>query len=150
VRISRFYQRCVQSSSSSFSFSSTASSRQQWALPDLSRFQCQPRAPDLSGHCRTSTATYISQRALLDLNRELQISVGTAGPQLRAPDLSGHCRTSTASLISQRALLDLNRELQISVGTAGPQLRAPDPSGQVGTAHSDLALAPFMSERISK
>ena len=27
-------------------------------------------------------------------NSELQISVGTAGPQQRAPDLSGHCRTS--------------------------------------------------------
>ena len=29
-------------------------------------------------------------------NSELQISVGTAGPQQRAPDLSAHCRTSTA------------------------------------------------------
>jgi hypothetical protein len=34
-----------------------------------------------------------SQWALLDLNCELQMSVGTAGPQLRAPDVSGHCRT---------------------------------------------------------
>ena len=32
----------------------------------------QPRAPDLSGHCRTSNA----------------------GPQPRAPELSGRCRTS--------------------------------------------------------
>ena len=52
------------------------------------------------------------------LNCELQISVGTAGPQL-------------ASSRSQWALLDLNCELQISVGrisvgTAGPQPRAPD------------------------
>ena len=31
------------------------------------------------------------------LNRELQISVGTAGPQPRAPDFSGHCRTPTAT-----------------------------------------------------
>jgi len=38
----------------------------------------QPRLPDRSGHCRTSTA---SQWALPDLNRELQIPVGTAGPQ---------------------------------------------------------------------
>ena len=49
---------------------STASSRCRWALPDLSR--------EL-------------QSSLAHLNRERQISVGTAGPQLRAPDLSGHC-----------------------------------------------------------
>ena len=42
-----------------------------------------------------STASSRSQCALPDLNRELQISVGTAGPQPRAPDFSGHCRTST-------------------------------------------------------
>ena len=67
-----------------------------------------PRAPDPSGHCRTSTASR-SQWALPDLHRELQIPlalpdlnrdfqvvVGTAGPQPRAPDPSGHCRTSTA------------------------------------------------------
>ena len=43
---------------------STATSRSQWALPDLNReLQIpvgtagpQPRAPDPSGHCRTSTA----------------------------------------------------------------------------------------------
>ena len=40
-----------------------------------------PRAPDPSGHCRTSTASCRSQWALPDLNRELQIPVGTAGPQ---------------------------------------------------------------------
>ena len=49
---------------------------------------------------------------LFVLNRELQRSVGTAGPQPRASDLSGHCRTSTASARFQWALLDLNRELQ--------------------------------------
>ena len=32
--------------------------------------------------------------AFQDLNRERQISAGTAGPQPRTPDLSGHCRTS--------------------------------------------------------
>ena len=31
------------------------------------------------------------------LKRELQISVGTAGPQPRAPDFSGHCRAPTAT-----------------------------------------------------
>ena len=68
---------------------STASSRSQWALPDLNReLQIpvgtagpQPRAPDRSGHCRTSTATSRSQWALPDLNRDFQIAVGTAGPQ---------------------------------------------------------------------
>eukprot|EP00435_Cladocopium_sp_Y103_P055316 s1524_g18.t1 len=73
-----------------------------------------------------------ARQALPDLNRELQIPVGTAGLQPQAPDRSGHCRTSTASPRSQWALPDfnrptewalpdLNRELQIAVGTAGLQ-----------------------------
>ena len=61
-------------SSSSFSFSFFSSGT---AGP-------QPRAPDLSGHCRTSTTSSRSQWARPDLNRELQISVGTAGPQLQS------------------------------------------------------------------
>ena len=93
-----------------------------------------PRAPDLSGHCRTSTASSRSQWALPDLNRELQIAVGTTGPQPRAPDRSGHCRTSTASSRSQWALPDLNRELQIPVGTAGPQPRLPGHNGHCRTS----------------
>ena len=40
----------------------------------------QPRVADRTGHCRTSTASSRSQWALPDLNRELQIPVGTAGP----------------------------------------------------------------------
>ena len=68
---------------------STATSRSQWALPDLNRdFQVavgtagpRPWASDPSGHCRTSTATSRSQWALPDLNRDFQIAVGTAGPQ---------------------------------------------------------------------
>ena len=69
-----------------------------------------PRAPDPSGHCRTSTASCRSQWALPDLNRhrDFQVAVGTAGPQPRLPDRSG-------------ALPDLNRDFQIAVGTAGPQ-----------------------------
>ena len=67
-----------------------------------------PRAPDPSGHCRTSTASARSQWALPDLHRELQIPVGTAGPQPRLPGCSGHCRTSTATSRSQWALPDLN------------------------------------------
>ena len=77
-----------------------ASSRSQWALPDLNH------APELSGHCRTSTGS--------DLNHKLQISARWA---------------STASSRSQWALPDLNRKLQISVGTARPQPPAPDLSG---------------------
>ena len=41
----------------------------------------QPRIAGRSGHCRTSTASSRSQWALPDLNRELQIPVGIAGPQ---------------------------------------------------------------------
>ena len=62
---------------------------------------------------RLSRLLFSSSALLLFvLNRELQRSVGTAGPQPRASDLSGHCRTSTASARFQWALLDLNRELQ--------------------------------------
>ena len=122
VRVVRFYQSCSppppprhpppspppppprSPDPSGHSRTSTASSRSQWALPDLHReLQIpvgtagpQPRRPGRSGHCRTSTATSRSQWALPDLNRDFQIAVGTAGPQPRAPDPSGHCRTSTA------------------------------------------------------
>ena len=69
---------------------------------------------DLSGHCRTSTAS-----SEVSGHCRPPDPVGTAGPQLRA-DLSGHCRK-------------INCGCQISVGTAGPQLRpqlrAPDLSG---------------------
>ena len=41
----------------------------------------QQRTPDLSGHCRTSSANSRSQWALPDRNHELRISVGTAAPQ---------------------------------------------------------------------
>ena len=67
-----------------------------------------PRAPDPSGHCRTSTASSRSQWALPDLNRDFQVAMGTAGPQPRLPDRNGHCRTSTATSRSQWALPDLN------------------------------------------
>ena len=111
---------------------SSASSRSQWALPDLNCKRLiavgnagpQPRAPDPSGHCRTSCASSRSQWATPDLNRELQIPVGNAGPQQRAPDPSGQRRTSTASSRSQWATPDLNCEVHIPVGNAGPQLRA--------------------------
>ena len=66
------------------------------------------RAPDPSGHCRTSTASCRSQWALPDLNRDFQVAMGTAGPQPRLPDRSVHCRTPTATSRSQWALPDLN------------------------------------------
>ena len=75
--------------------SGTASSRSQWALPDLNReFRIsvgtagpQPQTPDLSGHCRTSTAS--SQWALPHVNCECALP-----HQPRAPDLSGHSQTT--------------------------------------------------------
>eukprot|EP00435_Cladocopium_sp_Y103_P030941 s1514_g7.t1 len=67
-----------------------------------------------------------SQWALPDLNRELQIPVGTR-PGVGARGLGSPVTgTSTASSRSQWALPDLNRESQIAVGTAGLQPRAPD------------------------
>ena len=80
---------------------STASSRSQWALPDLN-YDFQVAVG------RTPTATSRLQWALPDLNCDFQIAVGTAGPQPRVPDRSGHCRTSTATSRSQWALPDLN------------------------------------------
>eukprot|EP00435_Cladocopium_sp_Y103_P021450 s1407_g5.t1 len=82
---------------------STASSKSQWATPDLNReFQIPvgnaglQLRPDPSGQRRTSTASSRVQWATPDLNRELPIAVGNAGPQPRAPDRSGQRRTSTA------------------------------------------------------
>ena len=74
----------------------------------------QPRVPDLSGPCRTSSASARSQWALPGRNRERQMSVSIAGPQRRAPELSGHCRTSTARAGSQWALRDINCECKMS------------------------------------
>eukprot|EP00435_Cladocopium_sp_Y103_P002284 s4094_g1.t1 len=76
----------------------------------------------------------LSQWALPDFNRELQIAVGTAGLDLPAPDPSGHCRASTASSRSQWALPDFICQLQIAVGTAGLQSRLPDRSGHCRTS----------------
>ena len=73
----------------------TASTRSQWALLDFNR------APDLSGHCRTSTASFRFQWALPDLNCKLQILVASAGPQWAVPGFNyelqmWHCRTWNA------------------------------------------------------
>ena len=90
----------------------------RWALPDPNRGP-QPRAPDLSGHCPTSTsASSRSQWVLPDLNPELRSQCASRGPQLRtqwaarpqprAQDFSG-----TASSRSQWAMAELNHERQI-------------------------------------
>ena len=103
VRVVRFYQSCSpppppplppppphppppprSPDPSGHSRTSTASSRSQWALPDLNR------------------------ELQIAVNRDFQVAVGTAGPQPRLPDRSGHCRTSTATSRSQWALPDLN------------------------------------------
>ena len=120
----------------------------------------QLRAPEISGHCRTPTASSRSQWPLPDFNRI----------QPRAPDISGHCRTSTASSRSQRPLPgptassrfewalrtstasarsqwplpDPNCELQISVATAGPQPRA---QISVATAGPQPRAPDFRRER---
>ena len=52
-------------------------------IPDL-----KPQAPDRSGH-QTSTASARSQWALPNLNRQVPIAVGAAGPRRPAPDRSG-------------------------------------------------------------
>ena len=101
--------------------------------------------------CRQmSTWTSRVQWATPGLNSELQIAVGSAGPQQRTPDCSGQCRTSTGELWSglgnagplpgssgaDWATPDLNRgalerigqrrtspgDLPSGVGSAGPQL----------------------------
>ena len=99
VRVVRFYQSCSPPPPPP-------------PLPPPPPYPPPPRSPDPSGHSRTSTASSTassrSQWALPDLNRELQIAVGTAGPQPRLPGRSGHCRTSTATSRSQWALPDLN------------------------------------------
>eukprot|EP00435_Cladocopium_sp_Y103_P044143 s473_g12.t1 len=105
----------------------------------------QTRVPELSGHCRTSSASSRSQWALPDFNRDCQSPVGTAGLHPRAPDPSGHCRTSSASARSQWALPDFNCEPQIPVGTAGLHPRAPDAS------HYEASfLAPLADESRQK
>ena len=83
VRVVRFYQSC------------SPPPPPPPLLPPPPHPPPPPRSPDPSGHSRTSTARTRSQWALPDLNRELQIVVGTARPQQRLPDRSGHCRTST-------------------------------------------------------
>eukprot|EP00435_Cladocopium_sp_Y103_P005735 s418_g1.t2 len=121
-----------------------------WALPDFNR-DCQiavgtaglqSRAPDRSGHCRTSAASSRSQWALPDFSCQLQTAVSTAGLQSRAPH--------AASSRSQWALPDCNREPQIALGTTGLQPGLPDRSGHCRTSaassRSQRALPGFICQ----
>ena len=92
---------------------STASSRSQWAIPQL-------HVHDRSGHYRTS-------------NCKCMIAVGTPGPQSHAPDRSGHDWTSPASARSEWAL-DPNSKHQIAMGTTGLRQQAPDRTGHYRTS----------------
>ena len=56
------------------------------------------------------------------LNSELQIVVGSAGPQQRAPDCSGQCRASPGEFWSGGQRRTSPGELLSRVGSAGPQL----------------------------
>ena len=145
VRVVRFYQSSSSSASaSSASASSASASASSASSPATSSSQSrfQLAQPDLHRELQIPVGTagpqprvaHRMQWALPDLNRELQIPVGTAGPQPRAPDPSGHRRNSTASSRSQWALPDPNRDFQIAVCTAGPQPRLPDRSGHCRTS----------------
>eukprot|EP00435_Cladocopium_sp_Y103_P035229 s184_g9.t1 len=68
VRVTRFYQSPSPASAASAAAASASAS-------------ASSPAPDRSGHCRTSSASSRSQWALPDLICQLQISVGTAGPE---------------------------------------------------------------------
>ena len=73
----------------------------------------------LFARCRQmSRWTSRLQWAAPDLNRELQIAVGSAGPQQRAPDCSGQRRTSTGERTGQRRT---STGLWSGLGNAGPQ-----------------------------
>ena len=67
-----------------------------------------------------SSPPFFSPSSSPDFNMELQIAVGSAGPQQRAPDYSGQRRTSTASLRLQWAAPELTRGLWSGLGNAGP------------------------------
>ena len=77
----------------------------QWSAYWNLQFQAQRTSFFSSYRCRNMWIDIASGGLLLlhllvlhhTLNRELRISVGTAGPQQRAPDFSGHCRAPTAT-----------------------------------------------------
>ena len=113
VRVVRFYHSCSSPPSplpprqySPILFANFLANPHRQA----SRQSSSP-ASDRSGHCWTSTASFGSQWASLDLNRQRIIPVGIPGPQPPASYPSGHPWTSTASFRSQWAPLDLNNQI---------------------------------------
>ena len=75
---------------------------------------------------QTSTWTSRLRWAAPDLNSELQIAVGSAGPQQRAPDCSGQRRTSPG-------------ELPSGLGSAGPH---------PGSSRADWAVPGLSGQKI--
>ena len=144
VRAFRFYQRWFLLPSSFFLLLRQHRIAQLRA-PDIGG-HCRPQlgAPDLSGHCQTSTASVRSQWALPELNRERQISVGTAGSQPRAPDLSGHCRTSTASSRSQCA-----GPLRSGTCGWGPAVPMSEKMSERMPDRTPESMSPYRPERVS-
>ena len=126
VRVSRFYQTC-------FLLLLLRSDLNCECRISVGTAGPQLRAPDLSGHCGTSTASARPQWALSERRGpdgvngagEGQISVGTVG---------------TARARPLWALPDLNCERQSSVGTAGLQPRAPDLSGHCPNGEGQTGL----------
>ena len=103
----------------------------QWALPDLNRelqssvgtARPQARAPDVSGHCGTSTVS-----SPLDLNSERQSSVGTAGPQClfsEMADVYGHWENICQNIMLWNAMVGITWSKAIFpwlITGKGPQL----------------------------
>ena len=104
--------------------STTASSRSQWAIPQL-------QVHDRSGHYRTSTASARWQLVLPDLRSKRHTAVGTPGPQSPAPDRNR--RTSTASARSQWRP-DRTEHSWTSTGSSRSQWGLPDLNGQLQIA----------------
>ena len=102
VRVVRFYHSC----------SSPPSPPRQSSSPTSSPILiAKLLANPLRRHCWTSTASFGSQWASLDLNRQRIIPVGIPGPQPPASYPSGHPWTSTASFRSQWAPLNPNDQI---------------------------------------
>ena len=134
-----------------------------WAvLPLLLLLLLPPLLPPLRHHLRHH---FRQLWAAPDLNMELQIAVGSAGPQQRAPDCSVQRRTSTASPRLQWAAPDLIRgalertgqrrtspgELPSGVGSAGPQLPQDIPKDMSEICQSRMSedMSKEMSEDMS-
>ena len=141
VRVSRFYQSWPTSASASASTATCAG--------------LQPRAPELSGHCRTSTASSRSelalelqisdQWALPDLNRECQrpcrtsTASASAQPQLREPDLSGQCQVTP----QKRNPVECQIECQKNVSE-----RMPDGMSECMPERAPEKTTEYMSDRL--